>query len=72
MSWNYRVVKHTDEDVEYFTVHEAFYHTAGCDEPSSITDEPIALYGDTLEELQADFEHQKEALSKPVLRYEDF
>ena len=74
MSWNYRVVKHKNyhEVEEYFTIHEVFYDTPGDERPNSITIEPVALFGETLEELQADFEAQKEALSLPVLRYEDF
>ena len=72
MSWNYRVFKHTDNNGEWFALHEVFYDSPEDERPNSITIEPVALFGETLEELRADFEAQKEALSLPVLRCEDF
>ena len=71
MSWNYRVIKDTENGQEYFTIHEVYYRPEA-ERPYLITKEPVALFGETLEELRADFEAQKEALSLPVLRCEDF
>ena len=64
-TWNYRVVERDDT----FAIYEAYYDDAGT--VISITAEPVAPLGESLEELRADLEHYRRALDAPVLRYED-
>lgn len=68
--WNHRVVKHTHEDEEAYHVHEAYYDDSG--NATSITANPVAPMGGTVDELRAELELFKAALDKPVLSYEDF
>jgi len=57
MSWNYRVMRHVspaiphgrDFEEEWFAIHEVYYDDDG--KPNGHTQEPIAPYGDTVEEL---------------------
>jgi hypothetical protein len=71
MTWNYRVVKHTDsEGITHFGIHEVYYDKDG--RPSMYTESAMAPYGETLEELAEDLERMREALIKPVLTDEDF
>ncbi len=67
MTWNYRVIRREDE---IYAIHEVHYNKDG--KPSGVTVEPSWPQGETLEELQRDFEHYQEALQKEVLNYEDF
>lgn len=65
--WTYRVVRLTkpDGDVSY-GVHEA-YDDGDVEKPHSISKEPCAALGDTVEELAADLDRMKAAFGKPVL-----
>ena len=65
MTWNYRVIKHTTDDVIYYGIHEVYYDDK--QEPSSYSEDSIAPYGQTLEEIKSDLEKMVTALSKPVL-----
>lgn len=66
MTWNYRVIKSTDEHGEtLLQIHEAFYNDSG--ELSLITENPVTPAGETLDELKADLEHMLEDLMHPVL-----
>lgn len=71
MTWNHRVVKHVnphplDEDEKYYyQIHEVYYNADGS--IWSMTKEPIAPYGNSLEELQETLTWMKRALGKPVL-----
>ena len=67
MTWNYRVVRDTDGA---FSIREAYYDNEGRVE--AITEEGIGPYGDTVEELRADYERMREAFEKPVLDAADF
>lgn len=75
MSWNYRIVrkvyKVANAQEEIYTIHEAYYYE-GKETPYTITNESLYPTGKTLEELKADLEHYMEALTKPVLEYDDF
>lgn len=75
MSWNYRVVKHTQislmGEIEYsHEIHEAYYNDDGS--IRAISKDPIPAHGESLEDLQQDLTWMLEALSKPVLIYEDY
>lgn len=70
--WNYRVVKRTwDNGTVIFAIHEAYYDE-GKLEPGTITINPCWPQGESLEELQEDLEWYREALSRPILNWEDF
>ena len=47
MSWRYRIVEHTDDDVTSYEVHEEFDMPGG----PAITENGIVPFGDTKEEL---------------------
>ncbi|MCG3212450.1 MAG: hypothetical protein FOGNACKC_06120 [Anaerolineae bacterium] len=64
-TWNYRIVERDG----IFAIYEVYYDAAG--NVTSITAEPVAPMGESLDELRADLEKQCQALDKPVLRYED-
>lgn len=76
MHWNYRVVKKnvymgkTISSEVQFGIYEAYYNDK--DEPTMITTDNIAPYGETVEELKDDLTHMMLALEKPVLDWEYF
>jgi len=72
MTWNYRVVKKRYEDTElvFFGIHEVYYDEEG--KPNLVTQEPIDVSGESVEDLLDIYETMKEAFRKPVLLYEDF
>jgi len=71
--WNYRVVKKKyligDETNYIYGIHEAYYEG---DTPVNITKDPISVDSEDLKDLPQILNQMKEALSKPVLLYEDF
>ena len=62
MSWNYRVIKHAEQQ---FSIHEVYYDEEG--KPHSMTVDPVSAFGETLEELKDDLLLISVALTKPVL-----
>ena len=66
MTWNYRVLKHGDQE---FAIHEVYYHPDG--NPRMCSERAISPYGETLTELNNDLAHMTDALDQPVLNYED-
>lgn len=69
MSWNYRVVKRTDNGLDSYCIHEAYYDDGV---PTSISHHHVAPYGETQQELVNDITNFMSALKKPVLLYGDF
>jgi len=83
MYWDYRIVKkqfpRNDDDtlndsnpefLEYqYGVHEVFYDAN--DKATMVTKEPIAPYGDTVEELISNWVIISEAFSKPILDFDN-
>ncbi len=71
MSWNYRVMKEKSpipgDDTEMFGVYEVFYDDAG--KLNGYSTNPKHPYGESLEELKADYELMVEAFNKPVLEW---
>ena len=65
MTWNYRIIK---KDVDY-SIHEVYYTEDG--KPEMVTVEPIAPYGETYIEFLGDFGYYLDAITKPVLNFED-
>lgn len=64
MSWNYRII--CSEDGSFFDIHEVYYDGLG--KPHAWSENSIGAYGETLEELRADFKMLEGAFAKPVLR----
>jgi len=65
MTWNYRIIKNTINNVDYYAIHEVYYDDNL--NPHSCSADPIYPYGDSLEELNIDFNLMKSAFSKPIL-----
>lgn len=75
MTWNYRVVRKTfktDEGTEghSYGVHEVYYNEDG-HTPKLCTKNSIEPYGETEEELVAQFKTMAKAFNKPVLDYDN-
>jgi hypothetical protein len=74
MHWNHRVVRHHtknimgDPDVGY-AIHEVYYDDDGS--IRGMTQDAVSPYGDTPEELKDDLERMLEAISKPILDFDD-
>ena len=68
MSWNYRVMKHTDGMGEWYFLHEVYYDKG---KVVNCTENPIAPFGETPKELQQNLDLMKKAFDKPTLSYED-
>jgi hypothetical protein len=65
MTWNYRVVRTTHGDAEYFAIYEVYYDDDG--RPEARTEQPAHPAGETLEEFAKDLTHYQAALQQPVL-----
>jgi len=70
MSWNYRVVKKTTEGVTWYGIHEVYYDEKG--RPDMCTQDTIGLQEESIEDLEFIINKTREALSHPVLDYEEF
>ena len=67
MTWDYRVIKHTDEGEVSYQIHEVYY-----DENQMIkswTENSIKPYGETPDELKEDILMQLQAFQKPILEF---
>jgi hypothetical protein len=71
MSWTYRVVRRVHEGEVSFGIHEAF-DDGDIEKPHSITTDPVAPVGDTVEELAETLGRMQSALAKPVLESDAF
>jgi hypothetical protein len=73
--WNYRVVHQVfihenGEKEDSYGIHECYYDDDGNPRAiSTLPDQPVA---ETVEGLQDVLSHMEQALSKPVLEYNDF
>lgn len=65
MTWNYRVLI---KDGQY-NIHEVYYDDDG--NPEAFTEEPVGPSGESPEELKKDLQYFSEALSLPVLDYNE-
>ncbi len=68
MVWNYRVIAN-EEINPYYTIHEVYYYDG---QPITLTENRIAAFGESVEELRSDMQLMIKALDKPVLKREDF
>lgn len=62
MSWNYRIIRSFGGSLG---IHEVYYDEKG---PRTWTENPMALYGETLDGLKEDFMMMAQALLKPILK----
>jgi len=74
MSWNYRLV-HRWLREEYgaphiYAVHECYYNRTGS--PITISLNPIAPIGESLNELKVEMGHYMKALKEPILEFDSF
>ncbi len=70
MSWNYRVIKRTDKGgFDYYGVHEVYYNKRG--EICLISEDHIAPFGDSFDELRGDVSRMFEAFGKVTLIYDE-
>ncbi len=79
MTWNYRIIRHKDpasETGEYYAIHEVFYddidNGVTITESLSVTQEPVALHGESMDDLLRNLEQQKQAFTRATLNFEDF
>ena len=68
MNWNHRVVKRRvvecGEEIDWFGIHEVFY---GLDGGTAWTNEPVAVDGESVEELRETLERMLRALDTPII-----
>lgn len=79
MPWDYRVVKHYDEEElsEFFSIHEAYYDEdddGNIEEiPHSISSVPTPPFSETEEGLKETYVNMiMKAFDKPTLDFDDF
>ena len=65
--WNYRLLRHGDD---YLAIHEVYYNADG--HPKSVTERPVGIVGDDVEEVRRVLEMMARSLGEPVLDYESF
>lgn len=70
MSWNHRVLAHTDKDEIYYQIHEVYYDQDG--KPDGYTADAIGIGGETLEEISLTLDRMKECIGKPIISAENF
>lgn len=81
MSWNFRVMRHTEVDKEsgqvsqWLAVHEVYYEGREVDDLRVTSDEvgyterPVTVTAESAEELRFMLERMLGALEKPILEY---
>jgi len=71
MTWNYRLVKRAvgDDGLFAYGIHEAYYNADG--EVWGLTEDPVQLSADHINELKIDWLMLMEAFKAPVLDYDD-
>ena len=71
--WNYRIIRLAPVDGVGFVsyaIHEVHYDEQG--NPSAVSENPIRLVAESVEDLVADLKLMQEASSKPTLDYDSF
>jgi len=71
--WNHRVVYHSPNPEtggeEWFGIHEVHYEKGI---PTSLTQDPIDVIGETMSELKETLKWMKNCLKKPILLFDSF
>jgi hypothetical protein len=65
MSWNYRVVKITEDDDDYFAIHEVYYNEDGS--IRVMTESPVPVGGESVDSLRSSLQMMMSCLDKDVL-----
>lgn len=75
MSWNHRVVRriynhtHRDDTILY-QIHEVYYNEDGHLTISNITEEPISIIEETMDDLRKTVERLTKCLEYPIIDYD--
>lgn len=71
VTWNHRVIRHLKDDpgLTYLAIHEVYYTD---NIPDSITDEPIKIIGDDIEDIKQELKMILKCLEHPILDFESF
>jgi len=73
MTWNHRVVRrtypntHMDDSILY-EIHEVYYNEDGT--IGSITEEPISIIEESVEDLKSTIERLTKCLTTPIIDYD--
>jgi hypothetical protein len=75
MSWNHRVVRRTythahRDDTILYQIHEVFYNEDGHLTIISITEEPIKIIEETMDDLKKTVERLTKCLEYPIIDYD--
>ena len=65
-TWNYRLFKGDENNL---SIHEVYYHQG---EPSLYTENPVAPFGESVDEIKEDLEKMLLSFNKPILTEKDF
>jgi|NOAtaT_7_FD_contig_31_7940060_length_445_multi_2_in_0_out_0_1 hypothetical protein len=73
MSWNHRVVRRTYhnthmDDSMLYEIHEVYYNADGT--VDGITEEPIRIREETIDDLRKTVERLTQCLTKPIIDYD--
>ena len=63
--WNYRIIKTTHGEEDFYSIHEVYYNRAG--EICAISEDPMEPHGSNLSEIGRDLDFMAEAFTRPVL-----
>ncbi len=70
MSWNHRIMRRVGKDGEpYYGIHEVYYDKN--DKVEGYTENAVAPFGETEEELRRDVRRMEEAFRLPALDYDE-
>lgn len=69
MTWNHRVMKIENRGETFLEIHEVYYDDQG--RPNGYTTDPIAVTGETIDELRWVLNRMLECLDKDILTEED-
>lgn len=69
MTWNYRVIHHSEFEIHSYNIHEVYYEN---DIPHSCTEDPCSPWGETAAEFRSDIDAMLKAFDLPVLEYDNF
>ena len=63
--WNHRVIQRIVGDEVEFGIHEVYYNDDG--DVEGYTEQPVRVYGETLDELRETLERMLRCLDHPVI-----
>lgn len=68
MSWNHRIVRRNYSGDVMYEIHEVYYDKDG--KVSGLTQEPISIMEESLEDLKKTIERLQNCLEKSIIDYE--